>query len=654
MQNHSSQIDTEPGWHSPEEVAAAVERHLQASRSICETLLKVEGERTVHNTLELYNDLLIEIDRIFGLADLIGNVHPNAEVRAAANAAFQKLAQYLNELKLNRAVYDALNQIKTDGLEAETARCLEHALRDYRRSGVDQPEPVRRELTAIYEQMVSAGQEFSKNIREGERYIEIGPADLAGLPADFVASHQAGPQGRIKITTAYADYDVFMKYSPRADLRQALYRQFQTRAYPENEGVLKKLLNLRHRYAELLGYPSWAEYSAEDKMVKQAGVISDFIDRVEAMARPRSQQDLAVLLKRKKSDQPAAQAVDDWDSSYYVRKVREEQFGVDAQVVRAYFEYPRVKDGLLRLSEELYSVKFVPAEGVEVWALGVEVYDALDSQNGGSWIGRIYLDLFPRQDKFSHVATFPGQTGMADRQVAQVAMVGNFPGPGTPGQPAFWEHGDVDTFLHEFGHVMHALLSYRHHWVTIAGLNCQWDFVEVPSQLYEEWAWDAAVLARFAIHHQTGQPIPADLVARLKQSSEFGKGLSVSRQMAYARLSLFCHDHNPAEIDLLESWRQIARRYSPFPFAEGTYTYTSFGHLEGYSSMYYCYMWSLSLVKDLLTRFQAHGLMDRESAFSYRQTVLEQGGARDGAAMVKAFLDRDFSFEAFREWVEKE
>jgi thimet oligopeptidase len=211
----------------------------------------------------------------------------------------------------------------------------------------------------------------------------------------------------------------------------------------------------------------------------------------------------------------------------------------------------------------------------------------------------------------------------------------------------------VDTFLHEFGHCIHALLSYKHHWVTVAGLNCQWDFVEVPSQLFEEWAWDAAVLSRFAINDRSGASIPPALVAREKQANEFGKGISVCRQMAYAKLSLSYHDHDPADIALLGDWQQIVDRYSPFPYEPGTYTYTSFGHLGGYSSMYYCYMWSLSLVKDLFTRFQAGGLMDQKTALAYRQAVLEPGGAKDGDEMVRDFLGRDFSFEAFQKWLEQ-
>jgi len=650
MKSQTPQSPPASYWHNAAEAEISTDQHLKAAQSIRESLLKIKGDHTIQNTLEPYNDMLIEIDQIMGFADLIANVHPDAAVRRAANNSFEKLAQFLNELKLDRGLYDTLSQVKTSGLDAETSRFLTNSLRDYRRAGVDKNEAIRQELTVLYEQMVSTAQEFSKNIREGERLIEITREDTAGLPADFIATHPPAQNGKIKITTAYADYDTFMKYSSREDLRHALYMQFQQRAYPGNEAILKKLLDLRYRYATLLGYPNWAEYSAEDKMVKKASVIFEFIDRVEAMARPRMDQDLAALLTRKQVDLPKATVVNDWDSSYYVQKVRQEQFGVDPQEVRSYFEYKRVKDGLLKLTEGLYGVEFRKLANPDVWSPAVEVYAVYD---GSQLIGSVYLDLFPRQDKYSHVATFPGQTGLQGRQITQVALVGNFPGPGTPDTPTFWEHTDVDTFLHEFGHVIHALLSYKHQWVTVAGINCQWDFVEVPSQLYEEWAWDADVLGQFATNYQTNSAIPAGLVARIKKANEFGKGILVNRQLAYAKLSLSYHDRNPADLDLLNTWKTIDSQYSPFPYEAGTHTYDSFGHLDGYSSMYYCYMWSLSLVKDIFTRFQADGLLDRDTAIAYRQAVLEQGGAKDGEDMLRDFLGRDFSFEAFQKWLEQ-
>jgi thimet oligopeptidase len=651
MNSYQNPVESVPSlWHSVDEAITVTQNHLAAAQVLRDRIVQSSSVPTVQNTLELFNDLLVEIDQVIGFSDLAGNVHPDAAVRQAANDCFQKMARFLNELKLDRALYEVLNRLDSSGLDADTCRFLTNTLRDYRRSGVDKSEPLRRELAGLFEQMVITGQEFSKNIREGERFILISEADMQGLPADYVAAHRPGSDGLIKITTSYADYDPFMKYCPRADLRQSIYMQFQQRAYPVNVLVLDRLLELRYQYASLLGYPQWAEYTAEDKMVEHSSVISAFIDQIYAMALPRQQKDCDLLLQRKRRDQPESSLVHDWEAAYYTQKVRQEQYLVDPQEVRSYFAYPAVKAGLLQLTAEVFAVEFKAIAGASVWDPLVEVYDVYDA---GVLIGRIYLDLFPRRDKYSHVATFPGQTGIQFRQIAQVALVGNFPGPGSPDQPVYWEHSDVDTFLHEFGHVMHALLSYKHHWVGVAGLNCQWDFVEVPSQLFEEWAWDASVLGRFARHPSTGQSIPSELVKRMKDASEFGKGLVVNRQMAYARLSLTCHDRNPAGLDLLSIWREIADRYSPYPYQPGTFPFASFGHLEGYSSQYYCYMWSLTLVKDLFTRFQSFGLMDQSTARSYRQSILEPGGAKDGADLVRDFLGRDFSFNAFKNWLEQ-
>jgi thimet oligopeptidase len=216
------------------------------------------------------------------------------------------------------------------------------------------------------------------------------------------------------------------------------------------------------------------------------------------------------------------------------------------------------------------------------------------------------------------------------------------------------EHAQVLTFFHEMGHLMHHLLSSKHRWVTLSGINCEWDFVETPSQLLEEWGWDTNVLKRFARHYETGEPIHKDLVEQMRQADEFGKGVYVMRQIFYAALSFTYHSRDPTDLDLLRVMREIQRGYSPFPYEEDTWAYASFDHLIGYSSMYYSYMWSLVLAKDLFTKFKANGLMDKETAKAYRRAILEPGGALDAMEMVRNFLGRDYSFEAFKVWLEEE
>ncbi len=642
-------MDEPPIWQTAEQVQQACAAHLAAARARREALLAGQSPRTLDNTLRPFNALLVEVDRILPISELHANVHPERAVRDAAEACQQQAMKFLSDLKLDRGLYDALSSVERAGLDPLATRFLDHLLRDYRRAGVDKDEATRKELAGIQEQMVAVGQEFQRNIREDKRFLELdSAAGLAGLPADFVAAHKPGEDGKIRISTDYPDFFPFETYAKDEELRRKLYKVFLQRAYPANEAVLKKLLGLRHRYATLLGYPNWAAYNAEDKMVRDETTIANFLEKVSDLGRPRMQRELTELLARKRQDLPEASVIGAWDRFYYVQKLRAERFDVDSQQVRAYFPYAAVKEGVLSTVQGMFGLRFQKVEA-PTWHAKVEAYDVYD---GATRIARFYLDMHPREGKYGHAAEFAMLTGQPGVQLPSASLVCNFPDPSEG--PALMEHGDVTTFFHEFGHLVHQLLAGRQPWLPQSGINCEWDFVEAPSQLLEEWAWDATVLARFAKHHETGEVIPAALVQRMRQAEEFGKGVHVMRQMFYAALSFAYHRKDPAQIDLLAAMQEVQRGYNPYPYEPETYTFANFGHIEGYSSMYYTYMWSLVLAKDLMTRFRAKGLLDAETALAYRKAVLEPGGAEDAAQMVETFLGRPSSFDAFGAWLSKD
>ncbi len=635
-------------WTTVPEVEENCILHLEAAKRIRNDLVQAQGQRTVHNTLKPMNNLIIELDRVLPMSDLIANVSPDKAVRTAAEACQRKVMKFVSELALDRGVYDALSGVETKDLDLKTKRFLAHELRDYRRSGVDKDETTRNELKALVAKMVATGQEFSRAIREDRRFIDVTEKDLAGLPQDFVEARLKDGVGRI--STDYPDFFPLVTYAQNADVRRAIYLEFMKRAYPANEATLKKLLELRFDYATKLGYSDWAAYAAEEEMVKTKETIADFIDKVALIARPRMERDLGVLLARKKKDDKKAEKVRLWDRFYYVNKIRAEEYGVDSGEVRAYFDYSRVKEGLLAINQELFDVTFEKVQDAPTWYAGVEAYDVLD---GEAVIARFYLDMHPREGKYGHAAMFSLLSGVTEKQLPAASLVCNFPLPSDSG-PALMEHDQVVTFFHEFGHLMHHLLAGRHDWVTLSGISCESDFVEVPSQLLEEWPWNYEVLKRFAVHHQTGEPIPKELVEKMRKSEEFGKGVHVMRQMFYASLSLRYHDRNPDGFDLLQVVKQNQETFSPYPYEEGTYVYASFGHLEGYTSRYYTYMWSLMLAKDLFTRFDENDMMNKEILRTYRDTILAPGGSVDAADMVKTFLGRNYTFDALKDYLETE
>ncbi len=311
---------------------------------------------------------------------------------------------------------------------------------------------------------------------------------------------------------------------------------------------------------------------------------------------------------------------------------------MDAQQVRAYFDFAKVRSGLLDVTGRLFGLEYVPIDDAAVWHEDVAAYDV---RADGAVLGRIYLDLHPRDGKFKHAAQFGLVSGIAGRQLPEGALVCNFP-------RGLMEHRDVVTMFHEFGHLVHHVLAGKQAWARFSGVTTEWDFVEAPSQLLEEWAWNADVLRTFATDAD-GAAIPAALVAKMRAADEFGKGYLARTQMFYAAVSYWLHQNRAG--DLTDRVRELQDKYDLFPFMEGSHFHASFGHLTSYASAYYTYMWSLVIAKDLFSAFDPDDLLAADVATRYRDTVLAQGGSKDAADLVTDFLGRPYNADGFRRWL---
>jgi thimet oligopeptidase len=316
--------------------------------------------------------------------------------------------------------------------------------------------------------------------------------------------------------------------------------------------------------------------------------------------------------------------------------------------MRSYFEYSKVKAGVLAITARLFGLSYRRVPSAPVWHSEVEAYDVL---SGDRLLGRIFLDMHPRENKYKHYAQFTLVNGVAGRRLPEGVLMCNFPRPGV--EPALMEHDGVRTFFHEFGHLLHHVLGGHTRWAGISGVATEWDFVEAPSQMLEEWVWDVPVLQSFARHHKTGEPIPASLVEKAKRADEYGKGLWVRQQMFYAATSLQFHARDPRGLDTTKLMAELQDRYTPFKYVDGTYFHESFGHLDGYSAIYYTYMWSLVIAKDLFSEFASAGLLDPAVASRYRKAILEPGGGKPAAALVEDFLGRPYDFRAYQSWLDR-
>lgn len=636
---------------TPDELAAAAQRAVTAAQQAVARI--AGGIAEVDELLDTYDDATTALADAAAVADLVTKAHPDARMRVAAEQAQQLVQRHTTEIDLNRNVQQALAGLDRSGMAPATRHWVERTLQKFRRAGVDRDDATRDRVRQLRQELVETGQAFARNINSDTRSAQLPPAALAGLPADWVRGHPAGPDGTVTVTTDNPDVVPVLNYCHDPAVREQLLRLWRQRGHPANLEVLQRMLRLRHELATLLGYPSWAAYVTEDKMIGTEDAAAEFITRVSQLATPRMRRDYTALLARKQADDPGATAVDPWDNRYLIERVRAERYALDSQALRPYFEYGRVRDGLMAVAARLFGVEFRARTDVPVWHPEVTAYDVLEH---GTLLGRIFLDMHPRPDKFSHAAMYSMATGKVVEteagqttvRVPECALLCNFPRPGE-----LLEHRNVETFFHEFGHLLHHVLSGRQRWSGVAGIKTEWDFVEAPSQLLEEWTLDATTLATFAVHHETGEAIPAELVERLRAADGFGTGVWACQQMFYAELSLELHRGDPEGRDPLAIEQQAQRRHTPFPHMPETWLHLSFGHLDGYSAIYYTYLWSLVIAKDLFTAF-GPDLLDPEAAARYRRAVLAPGGAAPAAQLVRDFLGRDYTFDAFGRWLDEQ
>jgi thimet oligopeptidase len=519
-------------------------------------------------------------------------------------------------------------------------------LEEFRRSGVDQDDETRARLAAISERMTTLDQELSRNIRDDVRTVRVTPEQLAGMPEDWLAAHPADDEGQLTVTTDYPDAVPARMFVRDPEVRRAVTVAFLERGYPQNEPLLRELFDLRHEYATLVGHSDWASYDAAVKMIGTGPAIPEFIDRIAELAQGPMERDLAVVMERYRQDVPDAETITSADATYYEELVRKEQHDVDSQQVRTYFAFDKVRQGLLEVTGRLFGLRYEPAPDAVPWHEDVaafDVYPADPTADGGESLGRIYLDLHPREGKYKHAAQFTIASGVGGRQLPEGALVCNF-------SAGLMEHAHVVTLFHEFGHLIHHVLGGHVGWTRFSGVATEWDFVEAPSQMLEEWAWDAEVLRSFATN-AAGEPIPAELVGRMRAADDFGKGTYARQQMFYAAVSYWFHTERPT--DLAARLAELQERYSPYRYLPGTHFYASFGHLGGYSSAYYTYMWSLVIAKDLFSAFDPADLFAPDVAGRYRDRVLAPGGGKDAAELVADFLGRPYTFESYAAWLER-
>ncbi len=614
-----------------------------------------DAELTVAATIGRLDDATLALRNAGDFAQLVAVAHPSAAVRDAAKTAEPKVDALTTALFLDAELARVLRRVAAlaPPMSAPERRLLDHTLRDFRRNGLELPPDGQARLRALNEELTRLGQAFEANLAADTRHLDVPPAALAGLPRSYVDAHPPREDGKVRVTTDYPDYLPFMQYATDRATALALYKEFDNRGAAKNVAVLERLLALRDEKAKLLGYATWAEFVIEPRMAKTPAEVATFLAGLRSHLEARAAREMGELRGMHvtlggKPDDPLPPS----DRVYLEDQVKRAKYGVDSKEVSQYFEVSRVQAGVLELTGRMFGLRFL-RQRAAAWHDDVETYAVTDL--AGAPLGRFYFDLYPRADKYKHAAVFSiretKQQADGSRLLPIAAIVCNFP-RSRPGTPALLTHGEVTTFFHEFGHVLHHLLS-ESALASFAGTAVARDFVESPSQMLEEWAWSKETLDAFARHHETGAKLPDELFAKMIRARSFGRALATQRQLFLAALDQAYHTRPPG-LDTTAVLREIHDSYTPFKYVEGTHFQATFGHLVGYDAGYYGYQWALSIARDLFSRFQAEGMMNPKTAADYRAAILAPGGSDDEARLVARFLGRPPSDEAYKRFLSAE
>lgn len=654
----AQQIDPLHAWvqaKDPATLQGWVQQRLAAEKADIDKLVAVTGPRTVENTLRPYDDAQNELAVAGDNAYLLFSLADTAPMRDMGQKMTAEISAAATDLSLNPQVYRGLAAVSLPAQDPATRYYLEHTLLEYRLAGVDKDEATRAKIHALQDKITNLTLAFGRNVADGTLKITATRAELDGLPADYIARHKPDADGVYTLTTDSPDESPVMSFAKSADLRMRMYEAYDGRAFPQNEQVLRDLLTARQELATTLGYAHYADLATADQMIGSADNVQKLISQVDEISRPAAQREYNQLLTFVQQRQPGLTSISLADAHYWMEQYRRAKFAFDAQSVRPYFPYAEVQAGILSTAAELFHVSFRQAKDVVVWDPSVDTYDVYDQAPGsqGKLLGRIYLDMHPREGKDKWFSSAPVVPGIRGRQLPEGMLICNFSG-GVAGDPGLMQYDEVITFFHEFGHLMHHILGSQGEWSGQGGFNVEGDFVESPSQMLEEMFHSTAILQSFGKNYKTGEPIPAALVASMNAADAYGRGNWLQRQLLFSSYAFELHDQPPAAINFDGLFEQDVRRFSAFTPVRDDHFFANFTHLEGYASNYYTYVLDKVIAIDFFSQFDPNHLLDGPTAIRYRRAILEPGATKPAAELVKDFLGRPQNMRALERWMNQE
>jgi len=638
----------------PGHIKRATKFAIESADAILEEILSIsKSERSFDNTMVKVDDIYVAIESVWSPGYLMGSTHTNKDIREEGLASSQTIQKYMTDLSLNEDLYNAVvafsKSKKAQQLSGYKKKFMDDTLLDYKRSGFGLPKDKRDKVKIIFNELADLGLAFSKNISEYQDTLFVSADEIEGLPENY-QKERLQNDGTYAIDMSYPSYVPFMDYAISGDVRKKLKFKYNNRAVDSNLDVLKNIIRKRRELVNVLGYNSYAEYRTEDRMAKNPQNVWDFENDLSDKLRAKGEMDIAEMLKIKSNRIGLnADVIHVWEAGFYENLVLKENFNLDPEEVRQYFEFNNVTEGLFTVYQHLFNVKFKKVENPSVWHEDVLMYEVYD-RSSREMIGRFYLDMFPRANKYGHAAAFSvimGKMTANGYQLPATALVCNFPKP-SEFQPSLLTHDNVETYFHEFGHLVHGVLTQAT-LMSYAGTSVARDFVEAPSQMLENWVWQKESLSLFAKHYETGDVIPDALLDKMIAAKNVNSGTKSLQQVFYGVLDFTLHDgYNPdGDISTTEIVAQLQNEITFYPYQDGTHMEAAFGHLNGYGAAYYGYKWSEVYAQDMFSIFEEKGTMNAEQGMRYRKIILEKGGTEEPLTLVKEFLGRDSNSDAF-------
>ena len=607
--------------------------------------------QTIANVLVAFDDLGYELSDLSMKIGLIQSTYSNETIRKAAYEESEKLSIYGSKIVLNEPLYKALKKFsatKNIAFTAQQKKFLTENIISFEKNGMKLSVADRKPLEEINNKLIKFGNEFDKNIAESKDSLTFDANELKGIDAETLQSWKR-PNGKYVVTVNGPNVIIIGESADNSNTRKIFGEHYNNRAYPKNIGVLDSLLYYRNAYAKKLGFSSYAAYALIDKMAAKPENVWSFENDLIKKLTPLVTDEIKTLKAFKNEVSPTEpETLNGWDFAYYSKKMLNAKYQLNKDEIKEYFEMNNTLAGMFKVYESLLGIQIKPATNMSTWDPKVKTYEIWSE---GKKAGSFYLDLFPRPNKYTHFACFPISQYLAKDAVEtlpQAALICNFP-EGTTNEPSLLPHSDVVTMFHEFGHLVHWLLSHP----KIASQNSfavKGDFAEAPSQFLENWCWEYDALKLFAKNYKTGEVLPKSLFDKMKQTQLVNVGSFYIRQI-YLGLTDFTYEDKYEETKqkgVVQVFKELSA-LNQMPFDDENHMICSFGHLSGYGANYYGYLWSKVYAQDMFSVFKKNGVMDKPTGIRYRKEILEKGATTPEIEMVEKFLGRKPNSDAFLE-----